>query len=1433
MGEESTGRESRSLSNNSFLKKLKFVTKKSKRKSSKSDKIKRSSLSLSRSGKGKNEIAKRRIMTDTPRPESKTYIDSQFDLPDIVSIRSAKSHKSKNKHQNKKNLSNHNSRNGTTLAIEPRRSLQNSVAGMKNANTAQGMFNIPVPIDNQGTEGNLSKIETPSMAKHITTQSQEFPNRLPTPESALVQEPTQESIFTSIFNIAHNVVSHVPLLGSSEYLDANEHTHHNKYENANRDNLTINPRNSNMTSTTGSKSGKQDDDMTNETLNSNPNGSRNKSNHNNDTVIHSPPGNVNRSTSFLKHLDNLLSPSSLKDEKVLMNLPQSVPTLKDAYSNMSRHSQTPMSLGYHTNNGSASNTNPKRNSRKKFSRFSLNSTIDNNDDDLDDEDEYMGDDYSELINGDTADVETQAGRVKFQALHVQQPPAISTFGKGNLTLDAFASSPSIDEHSSFHALEESDDYDINNKHTRALNGMENKNIESIRNSSYIDLAHHAKEVLNNTVANNSHSTANLRARSKTVPASEHVSAKDKDADNEDDKITKRNSRYLTLTNDEISNLDLISDERKPRSGSRNFLNRRSFSPSHFGKVIPSIALRTSLNRTRNSTDLSGTQRPRMSTNMSGSLTQIDAIMPEKKFKLHGIEYVSEKRNTDFHNLFKDSGINQTERLIVDHSCALSRDILLQGRMYITDQHICFYSNILGWVSSVVIPFKEIVQIEKKTTAGIFPNGIVIDTLHTKYIFASFISRDATFDLITDVWNQIILGRRHLAKSSEVINSNMESPFSSDDENNNGLSDSSGFYDEDEDDTDFTDMTSSNELADGTAATLTTSKPTRKNTASSTGPLKHAPTTIDYTPADNERQMTDTTFDAPLGKVVNILFGPDTSYLEGIIKAQKNYAISPIPNLLETKHREYSYTKPISFSIGPSKTECLITDDLDHYDLNDSVKVTSYSKTPDVPSGSAFSVRSVYLLTWAKNNKTRLIVYLSVVWNSKSWLKGPIEKGTFDGVAETTRVMVDQVTKYLNEEDKTTRPKPRKSNENHELALHDADEEKDETLPALPTMGPATHPPTEPAFTKVKDETIIEDSANIKAPLGTVYQLLFGDDPSYVKRILEKQNNINISEIPKFVDDKREITYTKKLNNSMGPKQTRCVVTEEIEHMDIQNYIMVRQIVKSLDVPSGNNFSVHTKTYLSWGSNNTTNMKVVTNVVWTGRSMIKGPIEKGSIDGQKGSTKIILEELDDIINNAGTKKKSQKRSKTIVSNKTPMMNTSQQEQISEANAMKGGILSTIVSTVTDLVDFTSIKGIFTVIMAFIFFIFLLKSLFGGRSNQHQIELIRPGRLLIDGNEYNYVPNFKTLYQVYEDDVRGNNARYSQTHNNVVTDSEGLIWDWLDDRGNGLPIQDKPMIDEKYSKHQRENRHKLQQLKESIDITEQKLEEMKRMLRKVGA
>jgi hypothetical protein len=46
-----------------------------------------------------------------------------------------------------------------------------------------------------------------------------------------------------------------------------------------------------------------------------------------------------------------------------------------------------------------------------------------------------------------------------------------------------------------------------------------------------------------------------------------------------------------------------------------------------------------------------------------------------------------------------------------------------------------------------------------------------------------------------------------------------------------------------------------------------------------------------------------------------------------------------------------------------------------------------TKTPDVPSGGVFSVKTKTCLTWAGGSSTKVLVTTQVDWTGKSWVKG--------------------------------------------------------------------------------------------------------------------------------------------------------------------------------------------------------------------------------------------------------------------------------------------------------------------------------------------------------------------------------------------------------------------------------------------------------------
>ena len=417
-------------------------------------------------------------------------------------------------------------------------------------------------------------------------------------------------------------------------------------------------------------------------------------------------------------------------------------------------------------------------------------------------------------------------------------------------------------------------------------------------------------------------------------------------------------------------------------------------------------------------------------------------------KLTGFAVANKKRNRDFHTLFKS--VPDDDYLIEDYSCALQREILAHGRLYISEGHLCFSSNILGWVTTLVMSFDEIVSVEKRSTALVFKNGLEISTLHAKHIFASFASRDTTYDTIVKIWK---LGHPHLQSSlngvrldetggdrTEKISleaggeldgvgenlsvgaGTLNSVSGSDDEDSeDGDEDEEDedVYDEDEDNDergmDATQLSDASALdapvekavtrkvsgvigANGVAgekqkqdAGAGGAAPTSKGT-DFPGPATHAPTECGDAATHYDKVLGDDVVPAPLGKVYNLLFGPaSAAWMKKFLSSDQKCLEVTMEDERglgdDIKSRTYTYIKPLNGSIGPKQTKCIVTEELENMDLEKAVNVLVSTQNPDVPSGNIFVVKTKYCLSWAPGNATRVQVNCTIDWSAKSWLKG--------------------------------------------------------------------------------------------------------------------------------------------------------------------------------------------------------------------------------------------------------------------------------------------------------------------------------------------------------------------------------------------------------------------------------------------------------------
>ncbi|XP_037042706.1 protein Aster-B-like isoform X2 [Bradysia coprophila] len=129
----------------------------------------------------------------------------------------------------------------------------------------------------------------------------------------------------------------------------------------------------------------------------------------------------------------------------------------------------------------------------------------------------------------------------------------------------------------------------------------------------------------------------------------------------------------------------------------------------------------------------------------------------KKKSWYNVLYPSYKsRSEDFKKLFKD--VPDDERLVVDYSCAVQRDILVHGRLYVSQRYMCFYANIFRWETCLSIKWKDVTAITKEKTARVIPNAILICTTNEKYFITSFASRDKAYLMLFRVWQNALMDK---------------------------------------------------------------------------------------------------------------------------------------------------------------------------------------------------------------------------------------------------------------------------------------------------------------------------------------------------------------------------------------------------------------------------------------------------------------------------------------------------------------------------------------------------------------------------------------------------------------------------------------------------------------------------------------------------
>ncbi|XP_074162915.1 protein Aster-A isoform X2 [Sminthopsis crassicaudata] len=416
-----------------------------------------------------------------------------------------------------------------------------------------------------------------------------------------------------------------------------------------------------------------------------------------------------------------------------------------------------------------------------------------------------------------------------------------------------------------------------------------------------------------------------------------------------------------------------------------------------------------------------------------------------------------QRNEDFRKLF--SKLPEAERLIVDYSCALQRDILLQGRLYLSENWICFYSNIFRWETTISIQLKEVTCLKKEKTAKLIPNAIQICTESEKHFFTSFGARDRCFLLIFRLWQNALLDKTlsprelwhlvHQCYGSELGLTSEDEDYVCPLQQLNGLGspdlsrepsptasrrtqltpcpsqassdgDNAGEEDKERQTDSQPDASSSQtvtpvteppppEMPPDSPAPLTPldllpSEEMLTDTSNSSSSATEEADLTSFLPDLSGRLLINCVFHMGADRLQQMLFS-DSPFLQGFLQQRKFTDVTFTPWSGESKchqSRVLSYTIPISNPLGPKSAAVVETQTLFRRSpQGGGCVVDSEVLTQGIPYQDYFYTAHRYCILSLARNKTRLRVSSEIRYRKQPWslVKSLIEKNSWSGIED--------------------------------------------------------------------------------------------------------------------------------------------------------------------------------------------------------------------------------------------------------------------------------------------------------------------------------------------------------------------------------------------------------------------------------------------------
>ena len=351
------------------------------------------------------------------------------------------------------------------------------------------------------------------------------------------------------------------------------------------------------------------------------------------------------------------------------------------------------------------------------------------------------------------------------------------------------------------------------------------------------------------------------------------------------------------------------------------------------------------------------------------------------------------RRKEFKDLF--GSISVGSRFVVDYSCAYHKDILHQGRIYVTTSSCSFYSYIFGFENKVTIPWSEVVTITKEKTAFIVPNAIQISTADSKYFFASFVDRDSSHMMLTRLW-QAVAGNNPL--SDEDVDQIIACEYGEGDE-----ADIDQSLNDDEENAAHDNSADDKEQNNNNSSAVSLAQWLR----------------------DCEGDVViDKSFARPMSELFRLLYSNDNFYFN----FQKERGTTELDiGDWETgekgvKEREVSYNMELNNPVGPKKCQVKESQVLRELDKDKMLTVDTVADNSGVPYADSFSVLTHNCLLETGPESSRLIAKAEIKFKKELWgfLKDKIQTNAWAGIKDYYSSLSTALEMYSEEEPQQAR-----------------------------------------------------------------------------------------------------------------------------------------------------------------------------------------------------------------------------------------------------------------------------------------------------------------------------------------------------------------------------------------------------------------------------